>query len=143
MIGGRYQPTGGMTGGGMGDIIECIDVRLDRKVIIKKLKDGEEERRIIDEQQALIHLRSKHVVQLFDVVSVNDGGGAKTGLVLEYIEGENLDWNGFVQDFNFIKTLWQIAFGLTEIHSAGIIHRDIKPNNIRVDTEGVVKIIDF
>ncbi|UQQ18148.1 protein kinase [Salmonella sp. WGH-01] len=42
-----------------------------------------------------------------------------------------------------LKKLWQIACGLSDIHSAKVIHRDIKPNNIRVDENKIVKILDF
>lgn len=143
MIGGRYRPTGSTTAGGMGEIIECLDTRLKRRVVIKTLRVGEEERRILDEQKALAQLRSKHVVQLYDVVNFKMGSRDVIGLVLEYIDGENLDFASFKQGDDYLRVLWQIASGLSEIHAAGIIHRDIKPNNIRMDSEGVIKIIDF
>ncbi|MEO5338752.1 MAG: protein kinase [Magnetospirillum sp. WYHS-4] len=143
MIAGRYQPTGNAAAGGMGDVIECVDIRLNRRVVIKTLKDGEDERRLIDEQRSLINLRSKHVVQLFDIVVLDNDLKKKTGLVLEHIDGKNLEWASFSQDNLFLKILWQIACGLADIHAAGIIHRDIKPDNIRIDTNGVIKIIDF
>ncbi len=126
----------------MGDIYFCSDKHLQRDVVLKLLKDGEDERRLLDEQKALIQLRSKHVVQLFDVISVNDGRD-KTALVLEYIDGENLEIGKYVPGESFLKILWQITCGLADIHAAGVIHRDIKPQNIRVDRGGVVKILDF
>lgn len=143
MIAGRYLPTGGTAAGGMGEIIECIDTHLQRPVIIKRLQKGVEERRLLDEQKALAKLRSKHVVQLYDVVQLTDRRQAETAIVLEFIDGENLEVGSFTPNRKFIHTLWQIACGLRDIHQAGVIHRDIKPNNIRLDKEGVVKIIDF
>ncbi len=139
----RYIPTGESTGGGMGDIIRCTDNHLNRPVILKMLKDGEEHRRLLDEQKALIKVRSKHVVQLYDVIKVTTASGEKTALVLEHINGSDLAPNSFSPDDAYLKTVWQIACGLAEIHNEGVIHRDIKTNNIRVDVDDVVKILDF
>jgi len=139
----RYQPTGTPTGGGMGDIIQCTDNHLNRPVVLKMLQDGEEDRRLLDEQKALIKVRSKHVVQLYDVIKVTTPSGAKTALVLEHINGSDLTPSSFSPNTAYLKTIWQISCGLVEIHSEGIIHRDIKPNNIRVNVDGVVKILDF
>ena len=138
----RYELSGGSNSGGMGDIFFCTDKHLQRDVVFKLLKDGEDERRLLDEQRALIRLRSKHVVQLFDVVTVDDGR-KKTALVLEFINGDDLKVGGSVPGDAFLQILWQIACGLADIHAAHVIHRDIKPGNIRVDGSGVVKILDF
>lgn len=142
-IASRYEPTGGEAAGGMGEIIECIDTHLQRRVMIKRLQAGIEERRLLDEQRALAKLRSKHVVQLFDIIEIRDRGKPEIAIVLEHIEGQNLEANSFKAGQLYLKVLWQIACGLMDIHETGIIHRDIKPNNIRVDKEGIVKIIDF
>jgi serine/threonine protein kinase len=127
----------------MGEIIECVDSHLQRRVIIKRLQAGVEERRLIDEQKALAKLRSKHVVQLYDIIELADRKRPDKAIVIEFIEGENLDDGSFKAGREYLKVLWQIACGLKDIHEAGVIHRDIKPNNIRLDIEGVVKIIDF
>jgi serine/threonine protein kinase len=124
----------------MGEVIECVDSHLQRRVIIKRLQVGVEERRLIDEQKALAKLRSKHVVQLYDIIELPDRNKA---IVIEFVEGENLDVGSFKIDRRYLNVLWQIACGLRDIHEAGVIHRDIKPNNIRLDKEGVIKIIDF
>ncbi|AZG78384.1 serine/threonine-protein kinase [Methylocystis rosea] len=142
-IAGRYTLTGATAAGGMGEIMECVDTHLQRPVIIKRLQKGIEERRLLDEQKALAKLRSKHVVQLYDVVQLTDRRQPETAIVLEFIDGENLQIGSFKPNRNYIHTLWQIACGMRDIHEAGVIHRDIKPNNIRLDREGVIKIIDF
>jgi len=142
-ITGRYEPTGATAAGGMGEIIECVDLHLQRRVIIKRLQVGVEERRLIDEQKALAKLRSKHVVQLYDIIELVDGKKRDKAIVIEFIEGENLDVASFKAGRKYLNVLWQIACGLRDIHEAGVIHRDIKPNNIRLDKEGVIKIIDF
>lgn len=127
----------------MGEIIECTDLHLDRQVIIKRLQPGIEQRRIVDEQKALAALRSKHVVQLFDIIELKDRGSKELGLVLEKINGKPVEPGGYKADKASLSVLWQIACGLADIHGSGIIHRDVKPGNILVDGEGVVKIIDF
>ncbi|TRL30837.1 serine/threonine protein kinase [Methylosinus sporium] len=142
-IAGRYTPTGATAAGGMGEIIECVDTHLQRLVIIKRLQKDVEERRLLDEQKALAKLRSKHVVQLYDVVQLSDRGVPENAIVLEFIDGANLEIGSYNANRKYIHTLWQIACGLRDIHDAGVIHRDVKPNNIRLDKEGVIKIIDF
>ncbi|ABM25034.1 protein kinase [Shewanella sp. W3-18-1] len=140
MIPSRYELCGNNDTGGMGDILYCKDKHLQRDVIIKLLKGDAEQRRLIDEQKSLIQLRSKHVVQLYDVVNIDN----QSGLVLEFIKGEDLK-NGLYESNmkGLIEVLWQVACGLSDIHKAGIIHRDIKPNNIRRDNIGVIKVFDF
>ncbi|MGK5037336.1 serine/threonine-protein kinase [Janthinobacterium sp. LB3P118] len=139
----RYEATGIKIGGGMGDIYVCLDRNLNRKVVLKVLKNGEEDRRLIDERKALIKLRSKHVVQLFDIVNVGGDSFERMALILEYIDGEDLRVGMISPGLEHLNVLWQISRGLSEIHNAGIIHRDIKPSNIRRDSSGVVKILDF
>jgi serine/threonine protein kinase len=143
IIPNRYSATGGSAGGGMGDIIQCTDTHLNRPVVIKVLKDGQEERRLIDEQKALMKVRSKHVVQLYDIITVTTNSEDKPALVLEYIEGSDLVPSSFTTNNLYLKTIWQVACGLAEIHKENVIHRDIKPNNIRLDADNVIKILDF
>ncbi|WDG45982.1 serine/threonine-protein kinase [Pseudomonas chlororaphis] len=139
----RYVKAGNSIAGGMGEVHACTDRHLDRKVVFKVLKNGEENRRLLDEQKALLQLRSKHVVQLYDVVEVVDGDIKKPALVLEYIEGGALARGQYQVGYEFLEIIWQISCGLSEIHKAGIIHRDIKPSNIVLDKSGVAKILDF
>ena len=142
-IAGRYKPTGNNSAGGMGEVIECEDTHLRRRVVIKRLRPGLEQRHLLNEQKLLAQLRSKHVVQLYDIVQLSDRGTSEPAIVLEHIEGELLGVGAYQEDRKYLHVLWQIASGLKDIHQHGIIHRDIKPGNIILDKEGVVKIIDF
>lgn len=140
MFPSRYTLYDTNNSGGMGDILYCKDTHLQRDVVIKLLKGDEEQRRLFDEQRSLIQLRSKHVVQLYDVVKI----GEEVGLVLEFIRGDDLVSGSYENDMpGLVETLWQVACGLADIHNEGIIHRDIKPNNIRIDNSGVIKVFDF
>lgn len=143
MIANRYKPEQGRENGGMSSVLICRDVHLDRPVALKYLQSGVDGGRLLDEQRALLKLRSRHVVQLFDLVSVSGAYGSESALVLEYIDGEDLQICSFGIDDRYLHCLWQVACGLTDVHDAGVVHRDIKPSNIRVDQEGVVKILDF
>jgi serine/threonine protein kinase len=143
LICGRYEATGNMNAGGMSEAHECQDVRLQRKVILKTLRKAHEQRRLADERKALLKLRSNHVVQLLDVIEFENLGAKYPCLVLEYIDGNDLAEGSFDVGSGYLAVIWQVAKGLAEIHGQGIVHRDIKPDNVRLDKEGVVKIIDF
>lgn len=139
----RYKVIDNSSTGGMGEVLICEDQHLQRPVVIKYLKNDIESRRLLDEQKALAKLRSKHVVQLFDIIDITTDGIKQKALVMEYINGSNLMIGKYKPDNNYLKTIWQISCGLSDIHSQGIIHRDIKPGNIKIDNEGVLKILDF
>jgi len=126
----------------MGAVFVYIDKNLDRKVAIKFVQSGEH-RRLRDELAALQRIRSKHVVQIFDVDYFNPG--ARRGIVEEFIDGDSLETvlgTVTVKD-GFLRLLYQAATGIADIHAVGIVHRDIKPSNMLIDREGILKIIDF
>ena len=136
----RYIPTGASTSGGLGQAVVCTDQNLDRKVVIKY---GNQQRRLLDELAALQRIRSKHVVEIFDVVS--ERSGTQVGVVEEFIEGTELSSRlGKVSGpEEFVPLLYQLASGLADIHAVAIVHRDIKPSNVLVDGDQILKIIDF
>lgn len=143
LIANRYKTLDNSDRGGMGEVIFCEDLHLQRQVVLKHLQAGVEARRLLDEQKALSKVRSKHVVQLYDIVNIQGGVAQQPAIVLEFIDGEILQVGSFSVNQDYLNLIWQISCGLTDIHSHGIIHRDIKPGNIKIDSEGVVKIIDF
>ncbi|MDT9646354.1 serine/threonine-protein kinase [Pseudomonas sp. JV245A] len=143
LIANRYKTLETSDRGGMGEVLYCEDLHLQRQVVLKHLQPGVEARRLLDEQKALSKLRSKHVVQLYDIVTIPGKETPHPAIVLEFIDGETLKAGSFSASTEYLNVIWQISCGLTDIHSQGIIHRDIKPGNIKVDGEGVVKIFDF
>jgi serine/threonine-protein kinase len=137
----RYEYTGTSLAGGQGEVFVCTDTYLERSVAIKFLKDCTDVATLRNEIRFLSSVESKHVVQIYDLI----GDSTIVGLVQEYIPGEDL-WevsNKITDLSHYIKILYQIASGIADIHAAGRIHRDIKPNNMKLDAEGIVKIFDF
>lgn len=138
----RYVPSGPIAHGGMSAIVICDDSILERRVAVKFLQDATHGRRMDDELAALLKMRSKHVVQIYDICRFPDHC---IGIIQEFVDGPDL-----LQSFAppptalcYYKQLWQIAAGISDIHAVDVIHRDIKPNNMKTDPEGVIKIFDF
>jgi serine/threonine-protein kinase len=115
---------------------------LDRKVAVKFLHVGGEHRRLLDELAALQRIRSKHVVEIFDVTYSRD---LSMGIVQEFVDGADLQplLGNVRSNEEFLRLLYQMSSGLADIHTVGIVHRDIKPSNIMIDGVGILKIIDF
>jgi eukaryotic-like serine/threonine-protein kinase len=139
----RYEKDGSpFSGGGMSTAFKCKDKHLDRHVLVKVLQKGVDQKRILDEVKALSAIRSKHVVQIYDVLK--DGSGSVTALVEEFLPGQDLNDVVPINDVGtFLRHIYAIACGLTDIHAVGVVHRDIKPNNMKVDAEGCLRIFDF
>lgn len=133
---------GTLAGGGMSDTLLCKDAHLKRKVVIKSLKPGIAAHRLMDELSALSAIRSNHVVQVLDVI--RDAKGEIVGFVEEYIDGVPLACTPKPSDAEAaLKRLYPIAAGIADIHRHKRVHRDLKPDNMRVDGEGTLKIFDF
>lgn len=139
----RYKPTGKtFDDGGMGDTAVYKDSVLERLVIIKRLQIGVEKKRLLDEIAALQTIRSPHVVQVYDVIEDDDGEIA--GIIEEYLDGDDLTSVVKPTTFpQFLATCFSVAKGIADIHSAGRIHRDIKRQNMKYDSEKCLKIFDF
>ena len=142
MIANRYEVIGNSLVGGMAAVLPCKDTVLERQVAIKVMPGSADQRRIRDELGALLKMRSKHVVQVYDVLRIDKNDLA---IVQEFVDGKDLFDKSLVPKSatEYLKLVWQIAAGIADIHCLSVIHRDIKPNNMKMDPEGVVKIFDF
>ncbi len=141
----RYRPTGEVLRGGMSEVCICTDSLLDRKVVVKFIGDPSQLNRVIDEIKALQKLRSKHVVQIYDYYV--DAVNQQIGIVEEFVGGSSLQeypLPGSTPSLNdYLLLLYQVSSGIADLHKQGVIHRDIKPDNIKFDDAGLVKIFDF
>lgn len=131
--------------GGMGIVYLAEDRRLKRKVAIKCLYKQQSEalmERLRREAKVLAKLNHPNVVQIYDVIDQGD----EFALVMEYVEGRSLCRHLKENDLSQrqqLAVLVQILDGLAAAHSQGIIHRDLKLDNILIDARGRAKIGDF
>lgn len=142
VFGDRYVTTGKTMTGGGNEVYVCRDPNLERYVVVKFLLDQVDRNRLQDEIVALQRIRSKNVIQILDLV---DDPYRGVGIVAEYLPGSDLsDQNELPTDRTaLLRMIYQIANGLCDIHAAGLIHRDIKPQNIKYGDERILKIFDF
>jgi eukaryotic-like serine/threonine-protein kinase len=133
--------------GGMGVVYKARDTSLDRPVALKflpadKLASPERKQRFIQEAKAASALNHPHIVTIHEIAE-EDGHDF---IVMEYVAGKPLDAliprNG-MRLGEALKYAVQIADALAAAHTAGIIHRDVKPSNIMVGDDGRVRVLDF
>jgi serine/threonine protein kinase len=151
----RYRVDERIGVGSMGAVWRATDLLLNRVVAVKQLlvhpgapgfevKGYEEaKQRILREGRLAARLQHPHTIAVFDVVLHEDA----PWLVMEYLEsrtfGALLDAEGPIEPRWAALIGSQIADGLAAAHAAGIVHRDIKPGNVLIGTDGQVKITDF
>lgn len=145
---GRYEIHELIGVGGMANVYRCTDTIDDREVAIKILKDeylNNEEfiRRFKNESKAIAMLSHPNIVKVYDV----SFGDMIQYIVMEYIDGitlkEYIDRQGIIEWKDALHLATQILKALQHAHECGIVHRDIKPQNIMLLQDGTIKVTDF
>ena len=148
MIANRYEVFKHIGQGGMADVFLAVDTILNRQVAVKILRselctDAVSVLRFEREAQAATALSHPNIVEIYDV---GDYKGHHY-IVMEYVPGKTLKQiikdRGALLKEEAIDIMKQLVSGTAEAHRRGIIHRDIKPQNVIVKSDGSIKILDF
>ncbi|MDR3240446.1 MAG: Stk1 family PASTA domain-containing Ser/Thr kinase [Clostridiales bacterium] len=148
LIAGRYAVMERIGVGGMAVVYRAKDKKLDRSVTLKVMReellsDHEFTMRFQVEARAAASLSNPNIVNVYDVGQDN----SVHFIVMEYIDGVTLKElilkKAPLRNEEILGVAMQIASGLAHAHQNGVIHRDIKPQNIMVTTQGAVKVMDF
>jgi len=148
VVGGRYRVVRKLGGGGMADVYLCEDLTLGRHVAIKVLlqrylDDPTFVERFRREAKAAAGLNQQNLVSIYDWGEV-DG---TYYIAMEYVEGETLKdlirRRGRLSGNESVAVTMQLLAAVDFAHRSGIVHRDIKPQNVMLDRSGTVKVMDF
>ena len=147
-VAGRYELVRPLGHGAMATVDLAHDAELDRPVALKRLaenlaRDEDLERRFLREARLAARLAHPNVVRVFDV-GEDDG---RPFIAMEYVEGatlaELIARRGRVPPAEAARLGTQMCAGLAAAHAAGLVHRDVKPQNLLLGTDGVLKLGDF
>jgi formylglycine-generating enzyme required for sulfatase activity/predicted Ser/Thr protein kinase len=147
MLVGRYRLVRLLGKGGFGVVYRAVDTELNREVALKLLRASarsvEADARLLREAQAMAQLKHPNVVTVYDVGKLADG---QVYVAMELVDGTSLrawlaagdrPWRAVLAMF------LQAAHGLEAAHRAGLVHRDFKPDNVLVGSDGVARVADF
>jgi len=146
---GRYVVLGHLGHGGMGVVHAAYDPELDRKVALKLLLpqragglDDAGRTRLLREAQALARLAHPNVVAVYDA-GMHD---ARVWIAMEFVAGQTL--GAWAKEKprawpEILLVLTDVARGVAAAHAAGLVHRDLKPDNVMIDGKGRVRVMDF
>ncbi len=149
VAGGRYRLERQLGQGGMATVYLGRDSELDRPVAVKVLAEnlaGDEafRRRFVREARLAARLSHPNVVRVYDAGEEADG---RPYIVMEHVEGETLadvlEERGRLPADEAVGLALQACKGLAHAHAAGLVHRDVKPQNLLLRTDGTLKIADF
>jgi serine/threonine protein kinase/Tfp pilus assembly protein PilF len=146
IVAGRFLVRERLGAGGMGEVYRAEDTKLRRDVALKRLaphlrREPQYRERFLQEAKRASQLTDPHIAAIHDVIE--DAG--EVFLVMEYVKGENLrrSLRGPLPHKRFLDVAVQCAQALVTAHEHGIVHCDIKPENIMLTSAGQVKILDF
>jgi tRNA A-37 threonylcarbamoyl transferase component Bud32/tetratricopeptide (TPR) repeat protein len=144
---GRYVVGEPLGAGAMAQVYAAWEPELDRRVALKVLREppdadvGDARRRVIAEAQAMARLAHPNVVAVHEVGTVDDA----VFVAMELVEGDTLrDWVERPRPWREVAAvLLEVARGLAAVHAAGVVHRDVKPDNVIVGADGRARLGDF
>jgi eukaryotic-like serine/threonine-protein kinase len=148
----RYRLDAQVGSGGMSTVYRAFDTVLERQVAIKLMHreiagDSDQLERFRREARAVAQLNHPHIVGVIDAGEEGDPEHPTPYIVFEYVEGETLKErirrNGRLAVPEAVAYAIEVARGLGAAHACGIVHRDVKPQNVLVDGEGAAKVTDF
>ena len=148
VLGDRYELQEPIGRGGMATIYRAVDLRMGRTVAAKILRevystDPKFVTRFQREARAASALQHPNIVQVFDYGQ----SGESYYIVMEFVDGSDLrrylKKNGQLENDRAIEIAHDVALGLGAAHKRGIVHRDVKPQNIMLNDDGLVKLTDF
>ncbi|MEV6211768.1 protein kinase [Kitasatospora sp. NPDC051914] len=154
---GRYVLQRLLGQGGMASVHLAYDTVLDRQVAVKTLhtelgREASFKERFRREAQAVARLQHTNIVQVYDSgEDIAADGAATPYIVMEYVEGQALRdvlndaiaQHGAMPTAQALKITAAVLSALEASHDQGLVHRDIKPGNVMVNTKGIVKVMDF
>ncbi|MGD8896976.1 MAG: protein kinase [Acidobacteriota bacterium] len=144
---GPFEILAPLGAGGMGEVYRARDTRLGREVAVKVLSselsaDADRRSRFEQEARAASALNHPNIVTIYEIGSSD----ATTYIAMELVDGRTLREvleAGPLPTRRLLDLAFQIADALAKAHSAGIVHRDVKPENVVVSRDGTVKVLDF
>ncbi len=144
----RYEVVGELGKGGMGRVYKALDKEINEEVAIKLLKpeiasDESTVERFRNELKFARKIAHKNVCKMYHIAKEEE----TPYIIMEYVPGEDLKSlvkrKGKLTDKEAISIAKHVCEGLVEAHRLGVVHRDLKPQNIMIDKEGDAKIMDF